>query len=374
MNAKFALRFIREYRVASRKNRISESKRQALIHQMKDPVPLQHTPKSQSLFAFPTAIQQFNQWDHDGTQFTILERSHSRLFQKLKVRHNWNGVMQNHSGAAVAWTGNMPPNRTTEKPKLAITSTVLGGWEALRTWHAHYSKSELDLEFLLYINAPTAPADFIKECEPLHNVHLIPWDFPYSRFKHHYLGTYKAGHAQPAAIADAKYRALSMGCSHLLPIDMDEFIHPIEHLTLGLSDKPCYFLSAFAKNPRGEIGVLPDSMHSNPEASQSHPQNQRGTSGVRNKHAYGKCISPLQWDSHIPDIHCSGITSQVDLDIHPSAIMLHYIEQEGHRTLPKAVPSLRLQSTDIGQFILEHRAMSDEETLRYALKAPIREL
>ena len=374
MNAKFALRFMRECRVASRKNRESESKRQALIHQMKDPVQLQDTPKSQSLLAFPTTIQQFNHWKHDGVAFTILERSHRRLFQKLKVRHKWDGVMQNHSGAAVAWTGNMQPNRIKEKLKLAITSTVLGGWGAVRTWHAHYAKSGVDLEFLLYINAPAAPADFIEECKSLNNVHLIPWDFPYSRFKHHYLGTYKAGHAQPTAIADAKYRALSLGCSHLLPIDMDEFIHPIEHLTTGLSNKPCYFLSAFAKNPRGEVGVLPDSMHSNPEASQSHPQGQRGTSGVRNKHAYGKCISPLQWDSCIPDIHCSGITSQANLDIHPSAIMLHYIEQEGHRTLPKEVPSLRLQSTDIRRFIQEHRAMSDEETLRYALQAPTREV
>ena len=374
MNAKFALRFIREYRVAMKKNRSIETNRQTLIRQMKDPVQLQDTPKSQSLFASPTAIQQFNQWKHNQVEFTILERSHTRLFKKLKNRQRWEGVMQNHSGTAVAWTGTMEPDGTKEQLKLAITSTVLGGWNAIRAWHAHYSKSGLDLEFLLYINAPTAPADFIEECKSLQNVHLICWDFPYFRFKHHYLSTYKAGHAQPAAIADAKYRALSLGCSHLLPIDMDEFIHPIEHLTFGLSDKPCYFLSAFAKNPGGQVGVLPDSMHSNPEDSQSHPQEQRGSSGGQNKHAYGKCISPLLWDAYIPDIHCSGIASPADLNIHPGAIMLHYIEQEGHRTLPEGVPSLRLQSTDIGQFIQDHRAMSDEETLRYALQAPTREV
>lgn len=370
MNAKFAFRFIREYQTARTKNRNSESKRQALIHQMKAPKPLTPAHTSQSLNAFPTTVQLFNEWKYDDVRFAILERSHPRLLKKLKQRHGWHGVVQNHSGAAVAWTGKMEKVRTMDRPKLAITSTVLGGWDAVSQWHAHYSKSEVDLEFLLYVNAPVAPARFIDECASLKNVHLIPWDFPYSRFKHHYLGSYKAGHAQPTAIADAKYRALSLDCSHLLPIDMDEFIHPIEQLDVGLRDKPCYFLSSFAKNPNGGVGLLSGSLHSNPEASQNHIQGEHGTSGVLNKHAYGKCISPLHWDAHIPDIHCSGITSEADLDIHPSAIMLHFIEQEGQRTLPEAAPLVDLQLTDIAVFIREHRELSDGETYQYALQSP----
>ena len=145
MNLKFALRFIREYRNAKTKNRNSESQRQALIEQMRNPALLNNAPKSQSLVAFPTAIQQFNEWINDGVRFTILERSHPRLFQNLKRRHGWTGIMQNHSGTAVAWTGNMVPGRITKKPKLAITSTILGGWGAVRQWHAHYSNSELSL-------------------------------------------------------------------------------------------------------------------------------------------------------------------------------------------------------------------------------------
>ena len=118
------------------------------------------------------------------------------------------------------------------------------------------------------------------------------------------------------------------------------------------------------------MGLLSGSLHSNPEASQNHIQGQRGTSGVLNKHAYGKCISPLHWDAHIPDIHCSGITSEADLDIHPSAIMLHFIEQEGQRTLPEAAPLVDLQLTDIAVFIREHRELSDGETYQYALQSP----
>lgn len=372
MNARFALRFIREFSAARTKNRNSESKRQALIHEMKTPTPLDCEPKSQSLRAFPTTVQQFNEWEMEGVRFSILERSHARLFKKLKQGHAWDGVMQNHSGAAVAWAGDIQKTLKADHPKLAITSTVLGGWDAVREWHAHYSKSGVDLEFLLYVNAPVAPAQFIEECASLQNVHLIPWDFPYSRFKHHFLGTYKAGHAQPASIADAKYRALSLGCSHLLPIDMDEFIHPITHLNSGLTEKPCYFLSSFAKNTDRRVGVQANSLHSDAEASQSHPQNQRGTSGVRNKHAYGKCITPLKLDSHIPDIHCSGIAHAADLDIHSDAIMLHYIEQEGHRTLPQDMPLIELQSTDIQAFVKQHRTLSDQETLRYALQFPKR--
>lgn len=272
----------------------------------------------------------------------------------------------------MAWSGPSHSLKANGKLKLAITTTILGGWEALKPWHAHYSKSGLELEFLIYINASVAPLEFVRNCESLGNVHLIAWDFPYSRFKHHYLSTYKGGHAQPAAIADAKFRALSVGCSHLLPIDMDEFIHPIESMATGLTSNPCYFLSSFAKNTGNDIGVTPSSIHSNAKSSQNHPTNQLGSSGVRNKHAYGKCISPIRWDAHIPDIHCSGISEPQELDIHSSAVMLHFIEQEGQRKVPSTMPMTAVQSTNFTEFILDHRKLSDDETFRYALTAPVK--
>ena len=372
MNAKFAIRFVREWRRSQRKNALYHSKRQQLIQQVPNPQKLEPKHKSGRLLAVPTSLQKFNEWRNGNCTFTIIERSHPKLYRQLMFLHGWDGVMENHSGTAVAWKGNLESNSSapTARKKLAITNTVLGGWDAFPIWYGHYNQASIDIEFLIYINSPVAPKEILQFAEAKPNVHLISWDFPHSRFKSHYINTYKFGHAQPAAIADAKFRALEMGCTHLLPIDLDEFIHPITQVEDAMGNRPCYFLSTFARNDPFSIGIGPQTLISTPESAQSHPQNQTGASGQQNKHAYGKSINPIHWDAHTPDNHGSGIHNPTDFVIHENACMLHFIEQEKTRSYPDSIELTSLKATNLERHIQEHRRLSDSHTLEYLLTAP----
>ena len=238
-----------------RLNRAKRSYRQFLISNISNPVPLKPVDLKSGFHQLGLLrLQQFNTWHFGEHKFTILERSHPKIYAKLLKKKAWNSITQNNTGAAIAHSG---PNITTgaqavhqeaSNKSIAIAGCLLTGFEFAEQWLQYYLKCPEVRAVYWYVNAPVAPASFVEMTKRYPQVHLIPWDFDFFKRKNHYLNTYQPGHALPAAYADSKYRALSEGHSHLLHIDLDEYIYPLSGLSAGCINKPVHFLNAYGSS------------------------------------------------------------------------------------------------------------------------------
>ena len=224
-----------------------------------------------------------------------------------------------------------------------------------------------------YVNASVAPESFVTMTKQYPQVHLIPWDFDFFKRKNHYLNTYQPGHALPAAYADSKYRALADGHTHLLHIDLDEYIHPLSGLSAACGDKPVHFLNAYGSSLtfNGQ-GLDRQSTHFLDVAhSLANSSSGVGTSGNASAMSYGKSIAPLRLDAIAPDNHCVPVPTPDALSISDQAVMLHFLDLEGTRKYKAEVIRLPLAQLDTEKYTQEHWKKSRGFTEEYAVYQPL---
>ena len=329
--------------------------------------------KSGHLRLGPFRILLFNSWKRLNTTFYIVEAHHPYILRKICDRLGGTEILMNHSLATIIQQQVAPPlpQHQQDIPKLALTTIAIGGWEHFPSWHHHYQSDIPNAEFLIYINATRAPQPLIEFAKHHQNIHLIPWNFPYKKHKNHILRSHQTGHAQPSSIADAKFRALKLGCTHLLPVDFDEFIYPATRVNQYLTKKPTYFLSFFAKNNLNDFGITESTQIANTEDSLFHPKGISGFSDMHHNHALGKCISPIQWNCDIPNIHCAAVASMANLTVPEDTVMLHFLEQEGTRKYPIQIQFSPLHAVNLRKVVSEHRRNSDSVTSQHATVEPL---
>ena len=363
-----------------RLNRAKRSYRQILISNIPNPVPLKPVDLKSGFHQMGLLkLQQFNTWHFGEHKFTILERSHPKVYARLLKKKAWNSITQNNTGAAIAHSG---PNITTgaqavqqeaSNKSIAIAGCLLTGFEFAEQWLQYYLKCSEVRAVYWYVNAPVAPASFVEMTKRYPQVHLIPWDFDFFKRKNHYLNTYQPGHALPAAYADSKYRALSEGHSHLLHIDLDEYIYPLSGLSAGCIDKPVHFLNAYGSsltfNGQGldtEKTQFLDVAHSLANSSSG-----SGTSGNASSMSYGKSVAPLTLNAIAPDNHCVPIPTPDALTISSEAVMLHFLDMEGTRNYKSDVTKLPLSRLNLSTYTQAHWKRSQSFTEKYAVYQPL---
>ena len=364
-----------------RLNRAKRSYRQFLISNISNPVPLKPVDLKSGFHQLGLLrLQQFNTWHFGEHKFTILERSHPKIYAKLLKKKAWNSITQNNTGAAIAHNG---PNITTgaqavhqeaSNKSIAIAGCLLTGFEFAEQWLQYYLKCSEVRAVYWYVNAPVAPASFVEMTKRYPQVHLIPWDFDFFKRKNHYLNTYQPGHALPAAYADSKYRALSEGHSHLLHIDLDEYIYPLSGLSAGCINKPVHFLNAYGSsltfNGQGldtEKTQFLDVAHSLANSSSG-----SGTSGNASSMSYGKSVAPLTLDAIAPDNHCVPVSTSEGLKVSDQAVMLHFLDLEGTRNYKADTVKHRLSNLLPKRYTQRHWEKSRSFTEDYAVYTPLR--
>ena len=363
-----------------RLNRAKRSYRQFLISNISNPVPLKPVDLKSGFHQLGLLrLQQFNTWHFGEHKFTILERSHPKIYAKLLKKKAWNSITQNNTGAAIAHSG---PNITTgaqavhqeaSNKSIAIAGCLLTGFEFAEQWLQYYLKCPEVRAVYWYVNAPVAPASFVEMTKRYPQVHLIPWDFDFFKRKNHYLNTYQPGHALPAAYADSKYRALSEGHSHLLHIDLDEYIYPLSGLSAGCINKPVHFLNAYGSSLtfNGQ-GLDQQTTHFlDVTDSLGNSSSGVGTSGNASAMSYGKSVAPLRLDAVAPDNHCVPIPTPDDLTISSEAVMLHFLDMEGTRNYKSDVTKLPLSRLDLSTYTQAHWKRSQSFTEKYAVYQPL---
>lgn len=357
-------------------NRDKRKYRQALINQMPDPVKLSPNGANARVIRIPLLpIQVFNTWKLDGTTFTIISRSHPRIYAFLMRRFHWARITGNSTGSVVAEDNTIKRQKTpfNGEPRIAISGCVLTGFEHAERWLLYYSALPEVKKIYWYVNAPVAPQfllDLEKKIKPLQ---LISWDYPFKVARNHYLKTFQKGHALPGAYADSKFRAISDGCTHLMHIDMDEFIHPIGNLPKYASNKTTYFLSAYGRGPiMGSDGnlTLQNTMVANAKSSSYNASIGSGTSGDKSVQAAGKSIAPLRLDAVSPENHSFPTPDSSLIEIPRDTVMLHFLEMEGVRSYPSHYPFSPLAELDIPEFTQEHLQYSLEKTMEYIMRKP----
>ena len=358
-----------------RLNRAKRAYRQFLISRIPQPVPLSPVELDTRFHGIgPLKVQQFNRWRFGQHEFTILERSHTKVYEHLIRRNGWNSITQNHTGAAIAHTGpDLQPSSQEGTPSLAIAGCLLTGFQYAEQWLQYYLDCPEVKAVYWYVNASVAPESFVTMTKRYPQVHLIPWDFDFFKRKNHYLNTYQPGHALPAAYADSKYRALADGHTHLLHIDLDEYIHPLSGLSDACGDKPVHFLNAYGSsltfNGQGldrQSTHFLDVTHSLANSSSG-----VGTSGNASAMSYGKSIAPLRLDPIAPDNHCVPVPTPDALSISDQAVMLHFLDLEGTRNYKAEVTRLPLSQLDTAKYTQEHWKKSRGFTEEYAVYHPL---
>ncbi len=343
---------------------------------MPDPVKLSPNGANARVIRIPLLpIQVFNTWKLDGTTFTIISRSHPRIYAFLMRRFHWARITGNSTGSVVAEDNTIKRQKTpfNGEPRIAISGCVLTGFEHAERWLLYYSALPEVKKIYWYVNAPVAPQfllDLEKKIKPLQ---LISWDYPFKVARNHYLKTFQKGHALPGAYADSKFRAISDGCTHLMHIDMDEFIHPIGNLSKYASNKTTYFLSAYGRGPiMGSDGNLnlQNTMVANAKSSSYNASIGSGTSGDKSVQAAGKSIAPLRLDAVSPENHSFPTPDSSLIEIPRDTVMLHFLEMEGVRSYPSHYPFSPLAELDIPEFTQEHLQYSLEKTMEYIMRKP----
>jgi len=322
----------------------------------------------------PFKIQQFNQWNIEGVEFTILERSHPWAYRKLLMRNNWVSIVQNNTGAAIATNNKLPISRAPKDQKsIAIAGCLLTGFQYAEQWLDYYLSCPEVNAVYWYVNASVAPKEFVEMVNKHEKVNLIPWDFQFFKRKNHYLNTFQPGHALPAAYADSKFRAIQGGHSHLLHIDLDEFIHPLSGLSEACIDKPVHFLNAYGSRLKlCNTGLDIDTCQFlEVEDSITNTSSGVGTSGNASVMSYGKTIAPLVLDNIAPDNHCVPVPIPEDLTISRSSVMIHFLDMEGTRTYNPDITRCALSTLDTADYTRRHWQLSAEFTTAYAVYEPL---
>ena len=357
-------------------NRDKRRYRKALIASIPDSVELSGAPKSQRVIRLPfLPIQVFNEWKFEGISFTILSRSHPKVYQYLLKRFNWTQITANSTGSVVAQDNQIESKRIPCKghPRIAIAGCVLTGFEHAERWLRYYTSLPEVYRIYWYVNAPVAPRFLLELERIIEPLKLIPWDHDFKVARNHYLKTFQKGHALPGAYADSKFRAISEGCTHLMHLDMDEFIHPLSNLPKYATDKTVYFLSAYGRgpvmNPNGELN--PDQTKVTDAKSSSYNDCQEGgTSGDKSVNAFGKSIAPLRLDAVAPENHSYPTPDAPMVTIPEDTVMLHFLEMEGVRTYPEHYRFSTLSELDIPSFTREHLKYSREKSMEYITRVP----
>ena len=357
-------------------NRDKRKYRQSLIDQIPDPVRLPPNGANARLIKLPLLpIQVFNTWVMDGTTFTIISRSHPKVYSYLMRRFKWSRITANSTGSVVAEdiVKDRKPTALIGKPQIAIAGSVLTGFEHAERWLRYYSALPEVVKIYWYVNAPVAPQflfDLEKKIEPLE---LIAWDYPFKVARNHYLNTFQKGHALPGAYADSKFRAIADGCTHLMHIDMDEFIHPVGNLPKYATNKTTYFLSAYGKGPfmteEGHLD-LTKTLVTDARSSSYNASIGSGTSGDKSVQAAGKSIAPLRLDAVSPENHSFPTPNPDHIEIPRDTVMLHFLEMENVRSYPDHYPFSSLSDLDIISFTQEHLTYSREKTMEYVTRKP----
>ncbi|MDA8695857.1 hypothetical protein N9L83_02790 [Flavobacteriales bacterium] len=357
-------------------NKDKRKYRQKLIDSIENPMPLPKGARSERIIRLPfLPIQIFNTWTLDGVTYTILSRSHPKVYNFLIRRFGWDRITTNSTGSVVAQ--NQPVNSKEvsrgEVPKIAIAGCVLTGFEHAERWLRYYASLPEVHRIYWYVNAPCAPKSLLDLETEIAPLQLIPWDHEFKIARNHYLKTFQKGHALPAAYADSKFRAIQDGCTHLMHIDMDEFIHPISNLPKYATSKTTYFLSAYGKgiclHTDGSINVE-ETKVTNAESSSSNQCTGGGTSGDKSVNAFGKSIAPLYIDAVAPENH-SYPTPNVELICIPQdTVMLHFLEMENVRSYPDHYPFSPLKELNIPDFTKSHLKLSREKSLEYITRTP----
>jgi len=358
-------------------NREKRKYRKKLIAAIPDPATLPSNGAHSRIIRIPLLpIQIFNKWTIDGTTFTIISRSHSRVYTFLMRQFNWARITGNSTGSVVAEdVVKERPRKTIEGPiKIAIAGCVLTGFEHAERWLKYYSVLPEVARIYWYVNAPVAPRMLLELEQQIPELQLIAWDFDFKVARNHYLQTFQKGHALPGAYADSKFRAISEGCTHLMHIDMDEFIHPITNLPKYASGKTTYFLSAYGRGPcigaNGELD-LEKTLVSDPKSSSHNHSIGHGTSGDKSVQAAGKSIAPLHLDAVSPENHSYPTPDIEQIEIPNDTVMLHFLEMEGVRSYPEYYPFNPLKELNIQSFTEAHLQFSREKTLEYITRSPI---
>ena len=357
-------------------NRDKRRYRKELIASIPDPVILEGVPIAQRIIRLPfLPIQVFNTWTFGDTTFTILSRSHPKVYRYLLQRFNWYRITTNSTGSVVAQ--NQPIEVGIEPhegpPKIAIAGCVLTGFEHAERWLRYYSSLPQVHRIFWYVNAPVAPRFLValeNEIEPLR---LIPWDHDFKVARNHYLKTFQKGHALPGAYADSKFRAIKEGCTHLIHLDMDEFIHPLENLPKYATTNTTYFLSAYGRGPKmTPQGGLDEAQTtvSNAKCSSYNGLEKGGTSGDKSVNAFGKSIAPLELDAVAPENHSYPTPDPTRVTIPEDTVMLHFLEMENVRSYPEHYPFSPLENLNISAFTKEHLTYSQEKSMEYITRIP----
>lgn len=357
-------------------NRDKRRYRKSLIARIPDPVILPLGDTKSKVIRLPLLpIQVFNSWTLDGTTFNIISRSHPTVYAHLMRRYNWARITTNSTGSVVAENNikNRIKTPFTGIPKIAIAGCVLTGFEYAERWLRYYANIPEVAKIYWYVNASVAPKFIVDLEKDIKALELIAWDYDFKIARNHYLKTFQKGHALPGAYADSKFRAISEGCTHLMHIDMDEFIHPISNLAKYASNKTTYFLSAYGRGPvlneKGEID-LSKTRVSDAKSSSYNASVGSGTSGDKSVQAAGKSIAPLHLDAVAPENHSYPTPDLNQIEIPRDTVMLHFLEMENVRSYPDHYPFSELGRLDILKFTEEHLELSREKTIEYITRHP----
>ena len=357
-------------------NRDKRRYRRNLIASIPDPVPLTGAPEAKRLIRIPLLpIQVFNEWTFGDTTFTILSRSHPKVYRYLLRRFRWFRITTNSTGSVVAQ--NQPLDGESVPcdgaPRIAIAGCVLTGFEHAERWLRYYASLPEIYRIFWYVNAPVAPRFLVELEQDIAPLQLIPWDHDFKVARNHYLKTFQKGHALPGAYADSKFRAIQEGCTHLMHLDMDEFIHPLSNLPKYATDKTTYFLSAYGRESNMKTGGELDLEHTTVTDAESSSYNGctgGGTSGDKSVNAFGKSIAPLRLDAVAPENHSYPTPDASMVTIPQDTVMLHFLEMEGVRTYPEHYPFSTLSKLDIPSFTREHLKYSREKSVEYITRVP----
>lgn len=357
-------------------NRDKRRYRRKLIAAIPDAEPLAGPEMKQRVIRIPfLPIQIFNEWEMDGIRYTILSRSHPKVYRHLLKRFNWKRITTNSTGSVVAQdrVKESRPIPCEGSPKIAIAGCVLTGFEHAEQWLRYYTSLPEVHRIFWYVNAPVAPKFLIELERNIEPLQLIPWDFEFKVARNHYLKTFQKGHALPAAYADSKFRAIREGCTHLMHLDMDEFIHPLDNLPKYATDKTTYFLSAYGRGPfftKDGILNLEQTLIADVKSSTKNETIGPGTSGDKSIHALGKSIAPLYQDAVAPENHSYPTPDRTMVEIPMDTVMLHFLEMEAVRSYPKHYSFIPVIELEFHRFTHEHLKVSHKQTWDYITLSP----
>jgi hypothetical protein len=122
--------------------------------------------------------------------------------------------------------------------------------------------------------------------------------------------------------------------THLLPIDIDEYIYPLQTLSEVPTSRPLHFLNS---NARWSGGKFPRQFEQNTSITDAEQSARRswegtGTSEGISPFSFGKTLTPIDLSAPPPNIHISSSFKHDSLMVEQDALLCHFRELEGTRT------------------------------------------